>query len=194
VRTIGAEEQSPATNTVTVTATLTGGALPNEITKTATASCDIQRDSGATRTPGYWFTHPDAMLAAFACITGDEDGTIVLCAGTCSVDADDAMAIFWKAKGGNRPTLAQHILSAMFNDCLLTSAPGTIIEDALAVLCNPNATSTEIGNAIGPLDAFNNSGDDVPFPPGMNFGSANTAEAKSMAGDGSVPGCAAGKK
>jgi uncharacterized repeat protein (TIGR01451 family) len=191
-RTIGMDEQSPATNTVTVTATLSGDILPNEITKTASASCEIS--GGPTRTPGYWFTHPAALRAAFACITGSQSGTITLCPGTCSVNANGAMAIFWKAKGGNRPTLAQHILSAMFNDCLLTPAPGTIIEDALAVLCDPNATSTEIGNAIYPLDAFNNSGDDIPFPAGMNFGSANTMLAKSMAASGTVPTCAQGKK
>ncbi|NIM48015.1 MAG: hypothetical protein GTO22_01930, partial [Gemmatimonadales bacterium] len=112
---------------------------------------------GPTRTPGYWFTHVDAQKAAFECITGSETGTIELCDG-CSVTIDDSMAIFWNAKGGNRPTLAMHILAAMFNSCLLSPAPGSIIEDALEVLCNPDATNMQISAVLGPLTEFNESG------------------------------------
>jgi hypothetical protein len=146
-----------------------------------------------TRTPGYWFTHPDALKAAFECITGSESGTIVLCESDgCAVDPDDAMAIFWTSKGGNRPTLAKHILAAMFNNCLLSPAPGSIIGDALAVLCDPEASSVEIGDVLGPLTEFNESGTDQELE-AFDYGSADPAEAKSMAAMGTVPDCAAGK-
>jgi uncharacterized repeat protein (TIGR01451 family) len=181
---------SPIENTVTAEATLTGGALPNEITQTDSSSCDVEITpvGGPTRTPGYWFTHPAALLAAYECITGSQNGTITLCPGTCTANANDAMAVFWTAKGGNRPTLAQHILSAMFNECLLgTAAPPGIIQNGLDVLCNPDATSDEIAAAIAPLDAFNNSGDSLPLS--VSFGPAQTKTAKSMAKAGTVPSC-----
>jgi len=160
---------------------------PVEITFSNAAGC-------MTRTPGYWFTHPDALKAAFACITGSETGTIVLCASdSCEVTADDAMAIFWTAKGGNRPTLGKHVLAAMFNNCLLSPAPGTIIDDALAVLCDPEATSMEIGFVLDPLTDYNESCTDQDTE-GFDYGSADPYEAKSMAAMGTVPGCAAGKR
>ena len=185
-------ESSPITNSASATATLTGDILPNQLgPETADSSCAIE-SGGATRTPGYWFTHPDALLAAFDCITGSESGVITLCDG-CEVDANDAMAIFYRTSGGNRPTLAQHILSAMFNQCVFgTPAPSGIIQDGLDVLCDANATPSEISAAIMPLDEFNNSGEEVPAP--VTFGAADTAQAKSMAAAGSVPSCAAGKK
>jgi hypothetical protein len=148
----------------------------------------------ASRTPGYWFTHPDALKAAFECITGSETGTIVLCESDgCAVDAEDAMAVFWTSKGSNRPTLAKHILAAMFNNCLLSPAPGTIIDDALAVLCDPEAGSVEIGDVLGPLTEYNESGTEQDVE-GFDYGSADPAEAKSMAAMGTVPDCAAGTK
>jgi hypothetical protein len=145
-----------------------------------------------TRTPGYWFTHPDALNAAFECLSGGGGGTLVLCGG-CEMDEDDAMAVFWTAKGGNRPTLAKHILAAMFNDCVLSPAPGTIIADGIAVLCDPEATNQEIGDVLGPLTEFNESGTEQEME-GLDFGPADPAEAKSMAAMGTVPDCASGKQ
>jgi hypothetical protein len=145
-----------------------------------------------TRTPGYWFTHPDALKAAFECITGSETGVIELCDG-CAIDADDAMAIFWTSKGGNRPTLAQHLLAGIFNSCLLTTAPGDILLDAAAVLCDPEAASAEIGAVLVPLAEFNASGTEQEAE-GFEYGPADPAEANAMAAAGTVPDCAAGKQ
>jgi uncharacterized repeat protein (TIGR01451 family) len=187
---VTAGDPDPIENTVTGEATATGGIVTGTVTHSASSSCPIAPQvGGATRTPGYWFTHPAALLAAYECITGSANGTITLCPATCAANANDAMAIFWKASGG-RATLGVHILSAMFNQCELgTPAPGTIIQDGLDVLCDPGATSDEIGAAIGPLDAFNNSGDSQPLPAGLDFGAASPKNAKSMAKAGSVPGC-----
>ena len=185
-------DTSPVCNTADLFVSIADGLLPNTWHEQVTTCCDIEVPGGPTRTPGYWFTHPTALNAAFACITGSETGVINLCDG-CSVTANDAMAIFWNIAGSNRPTLAQHILSAMFNQCVLgTVAPDSIIENGMEVLCNPSATSEEIAAAIAPLDAFNNSGDALPFPAGISFGSANPRAAKAMANAGTVPGCVAG--
>jgi PKD repeat protein len=142
----------------------------------------------ATRTPGYWFTHPEALLTAFEAIAGDDDGVISLC-DDCDVTADDAMAIFWLAHG-LRATFAQHLLAALFNDALLRPAPEDITEDAMDVLCNPDATNAQLSAALGPLAAYNQSGSSLSMT-GYDFGSADPEEAKAMAADGSVPDCVA---
>ena len=168
-----------------------------------TVTCDVETPDEftfynaagrVTRTPGYWFTHPAALRAAFDCITGSEGGTIYLCEPDgCPVTANDAMAIFWTSKGSNRPTLAKHVLAAMFNDCLLSPVPGTLIEDALAVLCDPEASSMEIGEVLGPLTDYNESGTEQEME-GFDYGNADPDEAKGMANMGMVPDCAEGKK
>ncbi|NIM05266.1 MAG: hypothetical protein GTO55_04155 [Armatimonadetes bacterium] len=191
----------PITNTTQAYATITDDVLPNRIPpegfEEASSTCEMECPSNVTRTPGYWFTHPVQLLAAFECLTDNLDNsngsTIVLCDG-CEVNAYDAMAIFWRTSGGNRPTLAQHILAAMFNECMFGSSAGSAIEDGLAVLCNPDATSEEIGYAIMPLDEFNNSGTEEPFPDGFVNTNANPRESRNMASDGTVPDCAAGTK
>jgi PKD repeat protein len=142
----------------------------------------------ATRTPGYWFTHPEALLTAFAAIAGDEDGVISLC-DDCLVTPDDAMAIFWLAHG-LRVTFAQHLLAAMFNGALLKPVPDGIIENAMNVLCNPEATNAQLSAALAPLAAYNQSGSSLSMI-GYDFGSADPAEARAMAADGSVPDCVA---
>jgi len=81
----------------------------------------------------------------------------------------------------------------MFNDCLLSPVPGTIIEDALAVLCDPEATSAEIGDALGPISDYNESGTEQEME-GFDYGNADPYEAKTMASMGMVPDCAEGKK
>jgi hypothetical protein len=82
----------------------------------------------------------------------------------------------------------------MFNQCMFgTIAPDDIIANGMAVLCNPNATSDEISAAIGPLGAFNSSGDTLT-PPGWVDVSASPKTARAMANDGTVPDCAAGKR
>jgi hypothetical protein len=147
-----------------------------------------------TRDPGYWFTHPAALLAAFECLTGDPDGAITLCEGDgCDVTADDAMAIFWRARGGNRPALARHTLAAIFNGCLFSGAPADAIEDALAVLCDLSATSAEITAVLGPLEEYNGSGTNQEMV-GLDFGRADPQTARDMAAEGIVPECGEGTK
>jgi hypothetical protein len=145
-----------------------------------------------TRTPGYWKTHPDALKAAFECITGSQTGVIEACDG-CLIDANDAMAIFWTAKGDGRPVLTGHLLAAMFNSCLLTTAPPGILLDARAVLCDPDATIDEISAVLEPLADFNESGSEQDAE-GFDYGPADPAEAKAMSAAGTVPDCAMGKK
>jgi uncharacterized repeat protein (TIGR01451 family) len=195
-RVVVAGDAPAIANTATATATITGGILPNVIIPeppTATDTCQVTVQGGPTRTPGYWFTHPTKLLDAYACL-GVDRIEFLPCAGSCSASPDDAMAIFWNTAGTNRPTLAQHILAAMFNQCMFgTIAPDDIIANGMAVLCNPNATSDEISAAIGPLGAFNSSGDTLT-PPGWVDVSANPATSRAMANSGTVPDCAAGKR
>jgi uncharacterized repeat protein (TIGR01451 family) len=193
-RVVVANDAPAIANTATATATITGGILPNVIGPTeAGASCDVTVTGGPTRTPGYWFTHPTKLLDAYACL-GVDRIEFLPCAGSCSASPNDAEAIFWNTSGSNRPTLAQHILAAMFNQCMFgTIAPDDIIANGMAVLCNPNATSEQISAAIGPLGDFNQSGDGLT-PPGWVDVSASPKTARAMANDGTVPDCAAGKR
>ena len=202
-----ADCDSTITNTASAYATITGGILPNRIPPEGTrdsnsCSVTIPPCGGPTRTPGYWFTHPNALIAGMRCNDGgpfDLDGTvngrIVLCASGCSFSANDAMSSYWKFQNikptaCNRPTLVQQIFSAMFNQCLLgTSAPAGIIQDGIDVLCNPAATSAEIAAVIYPLDVFNNSGEPLPLPPAPWVGNADPAKAKLMSSLGTVQPC-----
>jgi PKD repeat protein len=144
----------------------------------------------ATRTPGYWFTHPEAMRTAFEALTGDEDGTLSLCSsGGCTVTPKDAMAIFWRARG-LRATLAQHLLAALFNDALLKPAPDDIIEAGSEALCDLNSTNAQLSAALQALAAYNQSGSSLPMI-GLNFGNADPSTAKEMAAEGEIPGCVA---
>jgi uncharacterized repeat protein (TIGR01451 family) len=190
-------------NTATATATIHGSTLPNVIVPeppTATDTCQVTVQGGCTRTPGYWFTHPSKLLDAYQCLDDAGvlvDGRIVFepCGGDCSAGPDDAEAIFWNTAGSNRPTLAQHVLAAMFNECVFgTPAPAGIIANGMAVLCDPDATSDEISAAIGPLGDFNQSGDDCTPPPDWQDVPANPKLARDMANSGTVPDCAAGKR
>jgi uncharacterized repeat protein (TIGR01451 family) len=190
-RTIVCPDDGPnISNMVTATATLVGVNLPNVLVREAMDSCRVICE-GPTRTPGYWFTHPDAMIMALA-----EDcspyivGGMFLLPPCCEFDLDDAMRVFWlgvrELEPNVRRTLGMHIIAAMCNACLLqTAPPAGIIEDGIAVFCDPCATALEIGAAIEPLDFFNNSGTDldVEILEGLN---ADPATAKHLASQGDL--------
>jgi len=196
-------------NTATGTAFLADTATQvGEKSDSSRCESDDCPEGGPTRTPGYWFTHPIQLKGAFQCITGVPEapipgigGTIDLaavcgcaCDEACAVDSNDAMAIFWNIAASNRPTLAQHILAAMFNQCVFGTDPeGDIIAEGIEVLCDEDATAEEIAAAIEPLDEFNNSGTDLmPDPGTIPFpfpGQAAPKKAKQMANNGTVPDC-----
>ncbi len=163
--------------------------VSNECGEDSECMCiEVKPPQCATRTPGYWFTHPEALLEAFEAITGEEWGTIYSCPPSgCGVTPEDAMAIFWRMRG-QRATFAKHILAAMFNDALLKPAPDVLIEEALEVLCDPDSTNEEISNVLRPLASYNGSGDWLPMN-GLNFGNADPSQAKEMAAIGTAPGC-----
>jgi len=165
----------------------------NEYTERATASCDIPCE-GPTRTPGYWFTHPAALLLALEqedCqwITGGEFDLMNVTEGCCTLNACMANRIFWKPRGHEMPgpnirrTLGMHIIAAMCNVCLLGTPtdPAGIIEDAIPVFCNPGATAGDIALVLEPLDIFNNSGTELDSPELEGVGNADPYCAKKMA-------------
>ncbi len=179
---------SPGGYTVTLTVSNRYG------TDTVTCCIDCLVPQCATRTPGYWFTHPDALLAAFYALADANSNTnnsvtlLILCTDDgCAVTPEDAMAIFWEARG-LRATLAQQILAAIFNNALLKPAPEGIIEAALAVLCDPYSTNDEISAAKAPLVCYNESATWLPIL-WYDFGSADPKVAKAMASYGLVPNC-----
>jgi len=142
----------------------------------------------ATRTPGYWFTHPEALLEAFAAIAGDADGGVSLCpSGGCTLTPDDAMAVFWRGQG-LRATFAQHVLAAMFNSALLEPAPEGSIDAATEVLCDPASTNAELSAAKAPLVSYNEGGVTLPMI-GYDFGNADPETGKEMASRGSLLDC-----
>jgi PKD repeat protein len=181
---------SPGTYPVTLTVSNGYG------TDTMTYCITVLPPQCATRTPGYWFTHPAAVIEAFSALANNNasisnsGGLIILCTDDgCAVTPEDAMAIFWQAHG-LRATFAQHILAAIFNNALLKPAPAGIIDAALAVLCNPASTNDEISAAMAPLVAYNEGGTQLPMV-GYQFGYANLRAARLMASGGSVPACVA---
>ena len=141
----------------------------------------------ATRTPGYWFTHSEALREALAGLAGDSRSVSLCPSGTCTLTPEDAMAIFWRGRG-LRATLAQHLLAAMFNDVLLKPAPEGIIEEGIEVLCNPNSTNAEITAAKTWLEGYNRSGATLPLI-GYDFGPADPRAAREMASQGVLQDC-----
>lgn len=155
-------------------------------------------DGGATRTIGYWSTHPDAMAACL----GSPIDPIDL--GVVTVDSlADAFGILWgntaffppgPPSGERRSNLDQtrfillsQLLGAICNERVFgtTPTPSSLIADAIAAVEGTDCQDiTAIKDA---LDAFNNSGDEEPFPPGVSFGPADPQTARDLAADPTTP-------
>lgn len=155
-------------------------------------------ESATTRTIGFWSTHPDAMAACL----GNPIDDINL--GVVTVDSlADAFGILWgntaffppgPPNGQQRSNLDRQrfillnqLLAAICNGRVFgsTPTPSTLIADAIAALQGTDCQDIEaIKDA---LDAFNNAGDNEPFPPGVTFGPADPQTARSLAEDPTTP-------
>ncbi len=143
----------------------------------------VTQPSLATRTPGYWATHYNFTSYLFKNQLG---GSIHI--GSCLTinDMDDLMGGFWagiskNSTGGDRSLipganygtnldqarmqLMQQLLAAILNNAADGSTPsGVTLTQAGIDFCTGSA-STILSDA-GLLNTFNNSGDNIAFPPG----------------------------
>jgi hypothetical protein len=108
--------------------------------------------SGATRTPGLWKTHPNAVAANLP---------ISFCGRTVT-QVCDAIGLAGQ-QGGGLNAFTRHAVSAALN----CSAFGCSAEiQALLAegnaACAANDASYDFGSAASVLDEFNNSGDAIP--------------------------------
>lgn len=141
--------------------------------------------TGATRTIGYYMTHPAALTACLDAAGGSID------LGYLTVDTTaEALGILWAspAKYENSTVhrsewdqkaiiTAKQLLGAICNSELFgTTTP--LIAQAQAALEGTNCTL--ISSLGSQLDTFNNSGDNVAFPNG-GFGSAQPQLAQALA-------------
>lgn len=137
-------------------------------------------EGGATRTLGFFKTHPGALSACLAELGGSVD------LGFVTIDSlEEALGFLWgrpsRFEDGSRRNeldrlrflLGRQTLVGLCNEALFgtTPAPPTLLEDALAAL--DGTVCSDISGLIGPVDAFNNSGDDEDFPEGFSPGSAD---------------------
>ncbi len=137
----------------------------------------------ATRTPGYWATHFNFTQYIF---THQLGGSMHV--GPCLTinDMDDLMGGFWAniaktstgvdrslVPGANygtnldqmRMQLAQQLIAAILNNAADGSTPANItLAQAGIDFCSGNVAKLNADITI--LDAFNNSGDTIAFPPG----------------------------
>jgi len=147
---------------------------------------------GATRTPGFFKTHEQALSACLA------EGAIDL--GSVSADSmESALGILWGSpasfdtgeKRGDldraRFLLARQLLVATCNVRLFDSQPdpNDLIAQATAALAGTDCQL--MLNLAGELDAFNNSGDEIDFPDGFVAGPATPRHAAGMADDPTTP-------
>jgi hypothetical protein len=144
--------------------------------------------SGATRTPGFYKTHEQALTACL------DQGPITL--GSLTIDSlEAALGLLWSSPAAydsgehrsridrTRFQLARHALVATCNQRLFgtTTDPEDLLAQASAALLGTDcALMQQLKDA---LDAFNNSGDEVAFPEGFDAGAATPREASAMAVD-----------
>lgn len=148
-------------------------------------------EGGATRTPGFFKTHEQALQACL------DEGAIEL--GSVTVDSmASALGLLWGSpasfdtgeKRGDldraRFLLSRHLLVATCNTRLFGTQPeGDLLADGAAAL-----SGTDCGlmhDLAGSLDEFNNSGDDEDFPEGFVKGPATPRHAAGMADDPTAP-------
>jgi hypothetical protein len=135
-----------------------------------------------TRTQGYWFNHVmpgpgcATLSAVFAALPGN-----VMNLGFTTVNLNQALGYFW-TKGKNENALCQarqkaatQLIAAIANTTLLNpnGCSGDLISQALTTLAGCDIGA--INSIQSQLDAFNNSGDNLNFPPGLNACAAGNA-------------------
>ena len=149
----------------------------------------------ATRTMGFFKTHIEAIDA---CI---DEGPVDL--GFVTVDTtEEALGLLWANPAKYSPPdqstrrseldkarflLARQTLVGICNVRLFgaTPTPPDLLEDAVDAL---EGYDCELMRMLEPqVDAFNNSGDDEPFPSGFTPGPADPREARSLAVDPTSP-------
>ncbi|HLT30152.1 MAG TPA: hypothetical protein VK013_08910 [Myxococcaceae bacterium] len=148
----------------------------------------------ATRTMGFFKTHETALQA---CVDlGDIDlGYVTV------TSLETALGMLWGSvptfEGGTsrnqlerqRFLLARQLMVAECNVRLFGAAsPGIVdlINEARTELSGTDCS--DIADLVGPVDTYNNSGDDEPFPPGFVPGAATPSHAESIADDPTSPG------
>jgi len=190
---LGCSDQAVGTydpnTTRTVSTTLTNGE-----TVTCTFTNEAQA-SQTTRTQGFWATHPTLTNAVwFGLSAGGNDFSPGVtdhswCGGSLDTEAK-VLGGFWSAISQTttnkkrssldqaRMQLAQQLLAAILNNAAFGSSPtgGISIAEAKADYCGTDVTA--IKNAQSAMAAFNTSGDNGTFTPGV---SANAKLARSIA-------------
>ncbi len=141
----------------------------------------------ATRTMGFFKTHVDA---AAQCLGGGELVTPIDL-GFTSIEGEPAAALsellglLWATPGAYqgldkaRLLLARQLVVATCNERLFGADAGTLVEAAQAALAG--ASCADILALVAAVDAFNESGDDNPFPVGFVPGAAAPTEAQALA-------------
>ncbi|HZN95234.1 MAG TPA: hypothetical protein VFB81_21130 [Myxococcales bacterium] len=146
-----------------------------------------QPPGGATRTMGFFKTHEQATQACLA--AGPIDLELV------TVDTlEEALGLLWaspaKYDGGGKRTewdrsallLGRQLMVAICNERLFgADLSAALVEQSLAAL---GGTDCGLMHSLqSQLDAFNNSNDEVPFPPGFDPGPATPQHARDIADD-----------
>jgi hypothetical protein len=134
---------------------------------------------GATRTLGFWKTHPDAAAGCLEATEGSIDlGFVVL------TSTEELLGFLWGSParfedGTRRDELEQSLFLlgrqtavAICNQTVFgTDDPGNLIAEALEALAGTNCGA--IRDLIGPVTDFNESGDEVGFCEGFAPGKAD---------------------
>jgi len=147
----------------------------------ATVKCEVPQC--VTRTQGYWFNHiipargqNPAGCATLSLVFQKLGGSMNL--GFTTVNLDQAIGMFWTKQSENdlckaRQKLATQLIAAIANATLLNDptpgclpAANQLITDAQAAAASCDVA--RINQFQSMLDAFNNSGDNLNFPPGLS--------------------------
>lgn len=146
----------------------------------------LERYSTVTRTQGFWSTHCAAAKAAWP------DSSYTLCGP--EVTDPRMIAGFWiniaKKSDGKvkrtdaeqaRAQFVQQFLAAKLNNLAFGTALPQAEANYLLVYCNASASASAILGLKTELEAFNNSGDNQPFPAGFAMDNATPKDCKDQA-------------
>lgn len=134
-------------------------------------------DGGAacvTRTLGFWSTHALALQQCLLAAGGSIDlgWVTVSTVGEMRAIFESPLNLCGKPNtavgrlGQRRLQLGQQVLAAICNVETFGTTPPAELDDALGVLAGTTC-SAYTDTLVGAIDAFNNSCDDAPFPPGF---------------------------